>query len=337
MSEINQNTEEVINKEEKKNKKGVIVLIFLVGVLAIFSAFAGYKAFVEGPSKIAAVTVEKDTERTRADKLQKEIDKADEMLKGLGFNDLTDLDSLSDEHKALRAEALEQKNKIEKLQAKINELLSLSDGQAQDLDSFKDLYRKLKSEVWQLKSQIRDLKARNQELVAENARLKEEKEKIGEELNRQKESNDALYSEASSLKQKVAIGERLQTYDMVAEAVSVRRNGSEKSTQRAKRAEKLRVAFTISKNELTKSGSKKVYLRIIAPNDQTITDGGSNFDVEGKSLAYTSMDEINYSNSKKDVVMYAKDTFTDGFSSGTYNVEIYCEGSKIGESSFELK
>jgi len=129
----------------------------------------------------------------------------------------------------------------------------------------------------------------------------------------------------------------LQTYDVIAEAVSVRRNGSEKATQRAKRAEKLRVAFTISKNELTKSGSKKVYLRIISPNNQIITDGGSNFDFDGKSLAFTSLDEINYTNSKKDVVMYAKDTFSDGFSSGSYNVEVYCEGSKIGESSFELK
>ena len=334
---MSENTENNIEQKEKKNNKGFIILIILVGLLTIFSAFAGFKAFIDGPKKIESVTVERDTERTRADKLSQEIEKAEKMLQNLGFDDISDLDSLEGEHLALRKEADAQAAKIKLLKSKIDDLIAASDGQANDLESFKNLYRKLKSEVWQLKSQIRDLKKRNQDLVAENAKLKEEKEKMGEELNKAKEQNNELSTKASSLEQKVALGARLQTYDMLAEGIRVRRNGSERATQRAGRAEKIRVAFTISKNDLTKAGRKTVYLRVIAPDGMTITDGGSDFEYEGKELAYTAADEMEYDNSKKDMVMYAKNFVSDEFKSGKYSVEVYCEGAKIGETSFEMK
>lgn len=334
---MSENTENTVEQKEKKNNKGIIILIILVGILTLFSAFAGFKAFIDGPKKIENLEVEVDTERTRAGKLQGEIAKAEKMLQNLGFNDISDIDSLEGEHLALRKEAEAQAEKIKLLRDKINDLIAASDGQADDLDSFKNLYRKLKSEVWQLKSQIRDLKKRNQDLVAENARLKEEKDKIGEELNKTKEQNSQLSSKATSLEQKVALGARLQTYDMLAEGIRVRRNGTERATQRAKRAEKIRVAFTISKNDLTKSGRKTVYLRVIGPDGMTLTDGGSDFEYDGKQLAYTAADEMDYDNAKKDMVMYAKNYVSDDFKEGTYEVEVYCDGAKIGESAFEMK
>lgn len=324
-------------KNKGKNKKSNLVLILLLLFLIGFSAYSGYKAFIDSPKEIERVNDEKNFEIKRAEKLQAEILKAEEMLKNMGFENLDDLGVLKEEQEELRASVQVQMARIKDLKSKFEELLSLTDGQAKDVQAFKDLYLKLKSDVWQLRSQIRDLKSKNQELIAENEQLKNDKNNVEEALGAEKQKSEKLKTEKAKLASQIELGQKLQTYDLIAEGIKVRRNGNEKATPRARRVEKIRVAFTIAKNDLARSGSKNVYLRVIDPSSQTITDGGSSFDFEGRSLAYTSVDEIDYQNTKTDVVMYAKNFLKEDFDKGTYEIEIYCEESKIGETSVTLK
>ena len=62
----------------------------------------------------------------------------------------------------------------------------------------------------------------------------------------------------------MALGKRLQTFEKIAEGVKVRRNGEEKSTNRARRADKIRVAFTIGKNEIADAGEIDLFLRVLS-------------------------------------------------------------------------
>lgn len=331
MSEINQETQ----KKEKGNKKVLIILITLLIGLAGFSAYTGFKAFVQDPKIIHTVTNERDMEQVRAEKLMAEIAKAEAILKDLGYNNLDDMGPLSEKYKELQAEIDGQKQKIEELKTKMEELLAV--GGAKDSNAFKALYYSLRNEVSKLKNTINELTAKNKELMAENDKLKAEKEKVEEELSSEKTNNKILTNEKVELKKKVEIGEKLHTYDVIAEGIKVKRNGTEKVVTSAKRVESIRVVFTIAKNELSKPGTKRLHLKVTDPNSQVLTDGGSNFEFEGKQIAYTSMDDIDYKNSKKDVVMYAKNFASDKFLPGAYNVQIFCEGNMIGETSVTFK
>lgn len=325
------------NTEKKGNKKSLLLLISIITILTGFSAFSGYVAFVKDPTKIEKLNSDNDNHKLKAEKLQGDIDKVSAMLKNLGFEGAEGVENLKEEHLALREEALAQKAKLEDLQKQMQELISLSNGEAKDAESFKDLYRKLKAAHWALSNEVNKLKKRNKELTEENKKLTEEKTRLSGELNNQVQVNAQLSDKAGKLEQKVARGAILHVYDLNAEGIRAVRGGKEKPAVKANKAEKIRVGFTLPKNEISQPGLKYVYMRVTGPDSQTITDGGSNFDYEGKSLAYTTKEQVEYINEKKDIMMYAKNLFSKSFAVGKYKIELYCEGAKIGETEMELK
>jgi len=232
----------------------------------------------------------------------------------------------------------EKEDKINNLKNQIQELISSSGGKAKNFSQLKSLYTKLKTEVYLLRSEVKKLKAKNQALIAENQRLKDENLQLGTDLNGERKTSAALAAERDGLQGKVNLGKRLITYDVVAEGIKIRRNGKEKPTTRASRADKIRVIFTIAKNDVTSGGKKAVHLRVVGPDDKVITDGGSNFSYKGKELGYTSKETVDYQNTSTDVYMYATNIFGgQGFSKGDYKVEVYCENAMIGFSAVTLK
>lgn len=323
------------NKEKKGNKKSLILLISIITILTGFSAFSGYVAFVKDPVKIQELNTDNENHKSKAEKLQGDVDKVSAMLKNLGFEGEEGIENLKGEHLALREEALAQKAKLEDLQKKMQELMAISG--ATDPESFQKMYRELKAAHWALSNEVNKLKKRNKELTEENKMLTAEKSRLSGELDNQKQMNAQLSDKTGKLEQKVARGAILHVYDLNADAIRSVRGGKEKISSKADKAEKIRVGFTLPKNEISQPGLKYVYMRVTGPDSQTITDGGSNFDFEGKSLAYTTKEQVEYSNEKKDMMIYAKSLFQKGFTAGKYKIELYCEGAKIGETEMELK
>lgn len=315
-----------------------MILIILLGVLTCFSAFSGYVAFVKNPTKIENLSTENDNHRSRAEKLQSEIDKVNSMLEGIGFEASEEgMENFKEEQLALKAEAEKQKKKLEELQAKMKELIELSDGNAKDADSFIEMYRKIKAEHWALNNEVNKLKKRNKELIAENQKLTDENKRLEGELVLEKGKAGQLAEKTGFLEQQIKKGAVLHVYDLNADGIRVVRGGREKIAPKANKAEKIRVGFTLPKNDISAPGLKTVYLVIKDPNNMPITDGGSNFNFEGKSLAFTVKDQVEYNNEKKDMVMYGKNLFKENFDPGVYTVEIYCEGAKIGNTTVDLK
>lgn len=325
-------------QEEKKKGKGLIIILFvLVGLLTAASGFLAKKAFLDDAKEIEVINRGKQSAEERFDKLNRDIGKAEELLKTIGVSDLdsTILKGEIDEILALRKEKEEH---ISNLKSQIQELISSTEGGAKNFKQLKALYSKLKTEVYLLRSSVKKLKAKNQALIAENQKLKDENRKLGSDLDGERQTSAALAQERDGLQGKVNLGKRLVTFDVVAEGIKIRRNGREKPTTRARRADKIRVVFTIAKNEVIDAGEKKVYLRVVAPDDKPITDGGSNFDYKGNNMAYTAMSQIDYQNASTDVYMYAENLFgSSGFASGDYKVEVYCENTMIGYSALTLK
>ena len=171
----------------------------------------------------------------------------------------------------------------------------------------------------------------------ENKQLTADKSRLTGELDNQVQANAQLSDKAGKLEQKVAKGAILHVYDLYVDGIRAVRGGKEKISVKAEKAEKIRVGFTLPKNEISQPGLKFVYLSVISPDGQTITDGGSNIDVDGKSIAYTSKEQVDYSNEKKDMMIYAKNLLQKSFVPGKYKIALFCEGAKIGESTLDLK
>ncbi|MAS51884.1 MAG: hypothetical protein CMD20_01640 [Flavobacteriales bacterium] len=322
-------------QQKKKGKSVLVILLVSIGLLSGVSLFLGYTLKQElNDNEI--LERRSTSAEDRFKRLTSDVAKAKSLLSTI---DISGIDSvaLGKDVEAILAKRKESAEKIAKLESQIAELIEQSDGQAKNFSQFKALYAKLKTEVYILRSEISKLKAKNQALISENAKLKEENQQLGTDLAGANENNVKLEGINTDLKGKVALGKRLQTFEKIAEGVKVRRNGEEKSTNRARRADKIRVAFTIGKNEIADAGNLDLYLRVLDPNDRIISENGEEFNYKSEKIVYTSKESINYKNSSTDVIIYAEKSGGKSFEEGLYKVQVYTKTDMILVETFTLK
>ncbi len=322
--------------QQKKKGKGVLIILLVsIGLLSGASLFLGYTLKQE-LSNNEILQRKSTSAEDRFKRLTGDVAKAKSLLSTI---DISGIDSvaLGKDIEAILAKRKESAAKIATLENQIAELIEQSDGQANNFAQFKALYAKLKTEVYILRSEISKLKAKNQALISENAKLKEENKQLGTDLAGANENNAKLEGINNELEGKVAIGKRLQTFEKIAEGIKVRRNGEEKSTNRARRADKIRVAFTIGKNEIADAGELDLYLRVLDPNDRVISENGEEFNYKNEKIAFTSKESINYQNSATDVIIYAEKSGGQSFEEGLYKVQVYTRTDMILVETFTLK
>jgi chromosome segregation ATPase len=329
------------SKKEKQGKKLIIILLVFIGLLSGAAAFLAKVALFDQKDKIETLQRKSTSTEDRFRRLTGDINKAKELLKSIdlsGFeNDTINADLLGADIEAIMAKRKESSEKISLLEGQIQELIAKSDGQANNFSQFKALYAKLKTEVYLLRSEISKLKAKNQALISENAKLKKENRQLGTDLNGANSNIAQLENLRNTLEGKVSIGKRLMAFDKMSEGVKVRRNGEEKSTNRARRADKIRIAFTISKNELAESGELDIFLRVLDEDKRIISDDGNEFNYKSEKLIYTAKETIDYQNAEKDVILYAEKESGKVFSEGLYTVQVYTNSDMILADSFTLK
>jgi len=322
--------------EKKDGKKKFLILVILLGGLSCFSLFSGYLAFVQDSGPDQELVAESLGQRARADKLKNEMEKISSMLETIGFESTPEsLGELTEEHVAIREQAAQYKKKLLAIQSQMKEMMASSG--ATDPESFALAYRKLKASQWELNNEVNKLKKRNKQLISENKQLTKDKKQLAGDLDKEKKSTEMLLEEREILRGQVEKAAILNVSDLSADGIRIVRKGREKASSKAKRVEKLRVGFTLPKNDVATAGTKHVYMVVIAPDKQVITDGGSNFKLGSKNMAYTSKREVEYKNQKKDLMMYAKNLFKTEFDPGKYKIELYCDGAKIGRTELYLK
>ena len=107
---------------------------------------------------------------------------------------------------------------------------------------------------------------------------------------------------------------------------------------KAKRVDRVKVAFKLAENPLTKKENKTVYMRMVDPTGSVISDmatGSGAFNFGGKETIYTAKQNIMYSNSGQTVeFIYNRGS---NYEKGTYKVELYADGFRIGQTSFTIK
>ena len=172
--------------------------------------------------------------------------------------------------------------------------------------------------------QIDSLNTINKKVIGENVTLRKE-------ISTANLRADVAEERASELQNKVAQGSVLRARNITL----VPLNASDKVVSRVQKAATLRVDFTVGSNELAKAGNRLIYLCITSPDGYLLsTDAMPTFNFQGTKKGYSAAREVDYQNEDVDVSIYYKGS---GFIPGTYKIDLYMDGHKIGASEIAVK
>lgn len=178
--------------------------------------------------------------------------------------------------------------------------------------------------------EIEKLKTVNKELFTENRTLKTKQNKLSDSITTLSKNKEELIT-------KVALASQLKAENIIAKALNDK--GKERDSPFKNRwFKKLKVEFNLAENKVAPIEGKKILIRIIDSNNQVIFDldkGSGTFMLNNKEEYFTSAQEILFDNTKQKMTFfYEKGT---EYAEGTYTVEIFTNGYKMGEVRFEVK
>lgn len=292
------------------NRTAVIVaLLSIIIIIQSVKIYLDYQDKVEVNQQLA--TTEEDLAITmqRLKEIQSELEvKIGEIAK-LG-GDLTELEKAKAE---IDAELKRTRTRTSK------SIMELKDR----VEGYEELL-KLKDE------EIEKLKLVNKELFSENRNLKTKQNVLSDSISQLARNKEELAG-------KVAIASQLKAENITVASVNGR--GKERSSPfRSKQLEKLKVEFSIAENKVAPIEGKKILIRVTDENGQVIFDvarGSGTFLLDGKEEFYTAAQEILFDNTgQKLSFLYEKGS---EYAAGTYQVEIFTDGYRMGQIEFKVK
>lgn len=176
-------------------------------------------------------------------------------------------------------------------------------------------------------------------LFTVNRKLKAENEKIKIDYNLEQQKTNDLSKDKDALNEKISGAAVLKAYKISAIAYKSKGVDKEKETDKAARADKIKVCFTVSENKLVSSGYKRFFVRIARPDNVILTRGQAyTFQFLGQTLQFSAMETLNYEGDAADVCTYFERPVNGPeLAKGRYVVNVFTEDREIGQTSFELK
>lgn len=310
------------NFQQATAKKDNQKLFYILLTIALIGSW-GYIFYDQSQAKKLQAELQAKISSTDSAKnvLQKEYDATLIRLDELTVMN-SSLDSLV---KTKDGELIAMKNRIQNILKKQNKTQA-------DLDEAKKLIEDLNgkitgyvAEIEKLKGEKMQLENEKQELITQKASLQQEYD----QTKKQKEETEEKLDQASTL----------FASNIKIAALDVRRNGKEVEKTKAKKVDKLKLSFDI----YSRAGSESVkdlYVIIVDPSGKTVNidemSSGKFKTRENVELEYTNKVAVNFKPDKfSPVSMDWKPTTR--LTGGTYKVDIYNNGYKIGEETIILK
>ncbi len=297
-------------KPKKSYKAGITIVILLI-IIAIQSVkiYLDYNEKVEVKQQL--VSTEEDLAGTmqRLTDVKAELDQKIIDIQKLG-GDVADLKKAKAEVESEMRRGTQRSTKA---------LKELKDR----LDGYEELLKVKDKEIEKLKTV-------NKELFSENRTLKTKQNKLSDSINVLAKNKEELIS-------KVTLASQLKTENILAKAVNSK--GKERVSPFKNRwFQKLKVEFTLADNKVAPIEGKKILIRIIDSNNQVIFDvakGSGTFMLNNKEEFYTAAQEILFDNTKQKLsFLYEKGS---EYAEGSYTVEVFTDGYKMGTVGFDVK
>jgi hypothetical protein len=247
--------------------------------------------------------------------------------KQLVMNDLNSMakqyDEAIGENEVTNANLLEARGRIQGL----IDSLKISETNVKSLWRYKRKYASLQKEMDVLLAQ-------NDSLRVENSYLATSLDSTRVRLEERSIFTDSLLVQNNALAEVVENAAILNTVGLKGFGVIERTSGKLIPTERATRADKIRVCFTVAKNALVQAGDEELYVQVIDPKNNTL---GLNEQVAfgEKTLNYSIISKFNYENASLNVCEFV--TSKNEFEKGRYTVNVFNEKDLVSSSEFTLK
>jgi len=291
----------------KTTKFKIIIGIESVIILALLILL------ITSRSKVNTFIIEKETAITERNLLQGQLDSL-----------LTEHEKIRTEYGNLTADLTLKDSTIQAQAAEIQKLIESNAGKRQ-------IQRKLDY----LRGITQDYVAQIDKLLKENENLKTEVKGMQDNILAEQNKSQLLEKDKEALKEQINSAAYLQANMLNAYGIKLRQGGKKEELEdKAKRVDKIKISFTLSKNPLVAEGLKTVYVRIARPDDEILNDGNS-FEYEGKQIMYSLQQQVYYKGSPITVSLYYEKT--DRIVPGTYHIAVFTDGKEIGQTQVTLK
>ncbi|MEP7238987.1 MAG: hypothetical protein ABI685_14005, partial [Ferruginibacter sp.] len=216
---------------------------------------------------------------------------------------------------------------------KIQQLLSKVGATQEELAQAKGLIASLNGDIMGYKTQVETLKGEKLVLTQEKNLVTQERDKVQKNYD----------SATTVIKQKddvIDVATTLHASNFAILGINETSSGKEKTTDVAKRVDKLRISFDIDENRIAQSGAKNLYVCITGPNGKLLAVdalGSGKFSTrEGEEKYFTQKIDLNYTQGQRQTLSLDWKQNTN-FETGDYKIEVYNNGFKIGEGIRSLK
>jgi cell division protein FtsB len=293
--------------ENQKSNSSLKAIIIVLAILLTGSLIYIYKVTSD------ASTTQKmlDTTKTEKESVMKDL----ETLKSTYDAAIAENTSMSDE-------LIAEREKVVVLMADLQK----SKGDAVSM-------KKYKSQYFSLESKMKGLVAENETLKKQNATLTTERDSTVVVLGEAKKYNEVLVGQNEELAKTVEKGSKLNVLNLKTSAYKIRSSGKQIETEKAGRADVLKISFTIAENTIAKSGDKTYYIQVIDSKNNVLGDKKTET-FGDKSLTYSFTTNVKYENK---TVQVSQDLPGKDFEKGTYFVNIFDKSELVSKTSFTLK
>lgn len=221
-------------------------------------------------------------------------------------------------------------------QKQIQSILNKQDINENELQKARKLIISLQTDISDYKEQIAKLTYENKKLNAKNLALNTSKDSI--KLEKDKTENALQKTKEAYTDHQEKVNATLSLSNYKIKGINVRRGGKEVETTRAKRIDKVRVSFDIDENE-SASGEKILYIAVHKPDGSLgIFEGAQNGNLvlrNNNEIKFSDKVQINYTQGEVQTVSF--DWIDYDFPKGKYDIDVYENGFKIGQSTIELR
>ncbi|RZJ33779.1 MAG: hypothetical protein EOO51_12475 [Flavobacterium sp.] len=290
--------------ENQRNTSNLKAIIVVLAILLVGSLIYMYKMSSDAKKTQSVLVSEKTSVMNDLAALKATYDKA-----------IAENTSMSDE-------LIAERDKVAALMAELEK----SKGDAASLQKYRTKY-------FQMQKQMEGMMAQVEELKTQNTKLTTERDSTIVVLDESKKYNQVLVGQNEELSKTVEKGSKLSVLNLKTAAYKQRSSGKQIETDKASRADILKVSFTIAENQIAKSGDKTYYIQVIDSKNNVLGDKKTEMFGE-QSLTYSFTKTVNYENK---TVQVTEDLPGKDFAKGTYFVNIFDNGELVSKSSFVLR
>ncbi len=242
---------------------------------------------------------------------------------------MKDLEELKSTYDAAIAENTSMSDELIKERDKVVNLMSDLNKSKGDVASM----AKYKSQFISLQGNMKVLMAENEGLKKQNTTLTTQRDSTIVVLGESKRYNEALVGQNEELAKAVEIGSKLTVLNTRGSAFKLRSSGKQIETDKASRADVLRVSFTVAENQIAKSGEKTYFVQVIDSKNNVLGDKKTeNFG--DNILTYSFLTNVKYENK---TIQVSEDLKGKDFAKGTYFINIFDKNVLVSKTSFVLR